>query len=81
MTGESIDTPKVADLVHPVPAPVVVMTEAGPMSIDMELFAEAAEKLGADKYDVMSIGAYQNAKGELVPDYDSVHIERRGGAE
>lgn len=47
------------------------------MTVDMHKLAEAADKLGAQASDVLSIGGYRNARGQLVPDYDSVRIERR----
>jgi hypothetical protein len=67
-----VDNPLVANLV----SPVAVATING-MTIDMHQFAAAAEKLGAEKSDVLSIGGYRNAKGQLVPDYSTVRIERR----
>ncbi len=57
--------------------PVAVATING-MTIDMHQFAAAAEKLGAEKLDVLSIAGYRNAKGQLVPDYSTIRIERHG---
>lgn len=71
--GDNIDNPQIANLVKPLDTQVI-----NGMTIDMHRFAAAAEKLGADKLDVLSIGGYRNAKGEFVPDYDSVRIEKRG---
>lgn len=47
------------------------------LEIDYVRFAAAADALGADKFDVLSIRGYRNAKGEMVADYDSVRIEKR----
>lgn len=74
VAGESESDPRLANLVNPVDSLVI-----NGMRIDMRKFKEAADRLGADKHDVLSIGGYRNAKGELVPDYDSVRIERRDG--
>jgi hypothetical protein len=65
--------PLVANLISP-----VAVTTINGMTIDMHQFAAAADKLGAGKLDVLSISGYRNAKGELVPDYSTVRIERRG---
>jgi hypothetical protein len=67
-----VEHPQVANLVSP-----VAVTTINGMTIDMHQFAAAADKLGAGKLDVLSIGGYRNARGELVPDYDTVRIERR----
>lgn len=75
--GDSVDNPLTANL-KDAQARVTVYTETGQkLIVDMREFAKAAEKLGADAHDVMSINGYRNAKGELVPDYDSVRIVRR----
>lgn len=73
--GKDISNPKLANLVSPI-GHVTVQTTQGPMQVDMHKFAVAADKLGAGKYDVLGISGYRNAKGELVPDYDSVRIEK-----
>jgi len=72
VTGNSADDPQIANLVDPLKQ----QTIAG-MVIDMVRFAEAAEALGAEKGDVLSIGGYRNSRGELIPDYDSIRIEKR----
>lgn len=73
--GKDISTPKLANLVAP-QGNITVQTTQGPMQVDMHKFAVAADKLGAGKYDVLGISGYRNAKGELVPDYNSVRIEK-----
>ena len=70
--GGSFDNPRLVNLVAPAKS-----LEINGMVVDMELFAKAAEKLGAGKYDILSINGFRNAYGELVPDYDSVKIEKR----
>jgi len=75
VTGDSVDSLQVANLVTPLKQPKII----NGLKVDMIRFAEAAEQLGADKHDVLSIGGFRNAKGEFVPDYDSVRVERRNG--
>lgn len=70
--GDSIDDPRIANLANPVGE-----TTISGMKIDLVRFAKAANKLGADKHDVLSIRGYVNAKGEKVPDYDSIKIEKK----
>jgi len=70
--GETVDNPKVVNLVTPVKIQVI-----NGMAIDMVRFAEVAEQLGANAYDTLSIQGYVNAKGELVPVYESIRIEKR----
>lgn len=76
MSGETIGDPKVVNLVTPLDR-VKVQTQQGDLWVDMVRFAEVADRLGADKLDVLSINGFRNAKGELVPDYDSIRIERK----
>lgn len=73
--GKDIDTPKLANLVAPM-GNITVQTTQGPMQVDMHKFAVAADKLGAGKYDVLGISGFRNSRGELIPDYDSVRIEK-----
>lgn len=55
-----------------------IRTDTGALlEVDPAKMAAAAERIGADKYDVLSIGGYRDAKGEFVADYDSVRIEKR----
>lgn len=68
--GETPQQPKVVNLKTPAESMVV-----NGMTIDMRRFAEAANELGAEPHDVLSIGGYINAKGERVPDYTSIRIE------
>jgi hypothetical protein len=70
--GDSVDNPKIANLVEPLPQ----MTING-IPLDMQKVAEAANRLGAEKGDVLSVGGYRNARGTWVPDYDSARIEKR----
>jgi hypothetical protein len=72
MTGNSVDDPQIANLKDP-----VSQQKIGGMVIDMKRFAEIAEALGAEKGDVLSIGGYRDSRGELIPDYDTVRIEKR----
>jgi hypothetical protein len=74
--GDSVDDPKLVNLVAPLPQ----LTVNG-IELDMIKVAEAAERLGAQKQDVLSIGGYRNAKGELIPDYDTIRIEKRADNE
>lgn len=74
MTGDSIDTPQVANLINPLPT----QTTNG-MQIDMHKFAEAAKRLGAEKGDVMTIDGHRNAKGQWVPDYNTIRIVKGDG--
>jgi hypothetical protein len=71
MAGKSVDDPQIANLVDPLKQ----QTIAG-MVIDMKRLAEAAEALGAEKGDVISIAGYRNSKGELVAHYGTVRIEK-----
>lgn len=72
--GKSVDEPTVANFKDPL-ASYSVMTNAGPLKLDMR---EVAKRVGGElkKGDVISVGAYRNGKGELVPMYDSIEIER-----
>lgn len=70
--GDSVDTPQIANLVEP----AGVKTVNG-MALDMTKMAEAAQRLGVGKGDVISVAAYRNARGVLVPDYDTARIEKR----
>lgn len=72
MTGENVDTPAVADLTTPAGTRTV-----NGMALDMVKIAEASERLGVGKGDVVSIRGYRNALGVVVPDYDSARIEKR----
>jgi hypothetical protein len=74
--GDSVDDPKLVNLVVPLPQ----LTVNG-IELDMIKVAQAAERLGAQKQDVLSIGGYRNAKGELIPDYDTIRIEKRADNE
>jgi hypothetical protein len=77
--GESIENPKVVNLKDPLSA-LWLHTPSGPVKVDMQKFAEAAKTLGLGeirKGDRLSIGAFRNAKGEWVPDYSSIRIERK----
>jgi len=74
--NNDIDNPHVANLKNP--SGTVVLTINGrDMTIDKVQLAAAADRLGADRYDVLSIGGYCNSRGEWEPDYGSVRIERR----
>ncbi len=76
MTDNDIDNPHVANLKTPYGS--ATLTVGGrEVTIDMAAFAAAAEKLGADRYDVLSIGGYFNSRDEWVPDYATVRIDRR----
>jgi hypothetical protein len=75
ITGASVDDPKIANLTDPQQG---IYTING-MALDMVKMAEAAQRLGVQKGDVMSVGAYRNGKGILTPDYDTARIERRVG--
>lgn len=77
MTGESAEEPLVVNLKDPNGMKTLTTETGEKLKIDAKKMAAAADKLGADKYDVLSIGGYRNAKGEFVPDYDSVRIESR----
>jgi len=72
LSGDSVDTPQVANFVEP----QQILTVNG-MAVDMARFIEASERLGVGKGDVVSIGGHRNAKNQWVPDYDTVRIERR----
>lgn len=69
------DTPETAPTVNLV-TPLGEKTING-MVVNLKLLAQAADKLGAGKYEMLSISGYRNARGELVPDYDSVRIEKK----
>ena len=71
--GESVDDPRLVNLVEPVSH----LTVNG-MDLDMTKMAQAAERLGAGKQDVLSVGGFRNSKGVFVPDYDTARIEKRG---
>jgi hypothetical protein len=73
MSGDSIDTPQVANLTKPTPT----LTING-MTVDMAKFVEASKQLGVAKGDVLSIRGHRNSHGAWVPDYDSIRIEKRG---
>jgi hypothetical protein len=74
--GATPDDPKIANLKEPSANPVKVMTSAGSMLVDMRKVKQIADKMGIDKHDVFSIPGYRNARGELVPIYDSIRFER-----
>jgi hypothetical protein len=74
--GDSVDTPQIANLAEP----VGVKTVNG-MALDMLKMAEAAQRLGVGKGDVISVRGYRNARGVIVPDYDTARIERRADDE
>lgn len=58
-----------------------VTTDTGmKLLVDAKKLAEAADRLGVNAHDVLSIGGYRNAKGEYVPDYENVRIEKRNVA-
>jgi len=76
--GKSIDEPTTVNLVDPV-AELTLMTDKGPMKVNMKRVAEVAKKLGVDKFDLLSIPGHRNARGELVPDYDLIRLERKAG--
>lgn len=78
--GKSIDSPTIANFSEPKTS-VPVMTEQGPMIVDM---TEILKHLGTQelrKGDVLSIRGYRDARGKIVPDYDSVQIvtQKEGG--
>jgi hypothetical protein len=70
--GKSIDKPLRANLTKPVPQ----LTVNG-MRLDMARFTEAANQLGADVDDVLTIDGYRDAKNRWVPDYNTVRIAKR----
>ena len=70
ISGESPDNPRLVNLTTPVEE-----LSINGMKVDMHRFAQAANALGAQADDVLSISGYRNARGELVPDYDSIRIE------
>ena len=72
--GQSAEAPKIVNLKQPQQTQRI-----NGMLVDMHKLKAAADKLGAVKGDVLSIGGYRNARGELVPDYDTVRIENRNG--
>lgn len=72
--GESVDQPKIANLTDP-----VSIIRINGMAVDMHKLKAAADRLGAKKGDVLSIGGYRDHRGVLVPDYDTVRIENRDG--
>lgn len=72
LNGDSIDTPQVANLTEPTGTRTV-----NGMALDMTKMTEAAQRLGVGKGDVISVRGYLNAKGVVVPDYESARIERR----
>lgn len=67
--GDKIDNAPTVNLAKPVGT-----REINGMIVDLTLLAEAADRIGADKYTMLTISGYRNARGELVPDYDSVKI-------
>lgn len=71
MNDTSSEFPQIANLAQPVGHLL-----CNGMSIDSKKLAQAADKLGAGKSDVLSVAGYRNAAGQLVPDYDTVRIER-----
>lgn len=77
--GTSPEAPVVMNLKEPDKAAKNIRTNNAEVKlvVDPKKMAEAAERLGADKFDVLSIGGFRNSKGEFVPDYSSVRIESR----
>jgi hypothetical protein len=67
----------VVNLTQPTLQTIKLDVGDGHMTVDVQKLKDAADELGANKYDVLSIGGYRNAKGEFVPDYDTVRIEKR----
>lgn len=66
--------PPIVNLKDPLPQ-LFLMTEKGKVEVDMQ---EVAKRVpDAVCGDIISIGAYKNAKGEWVPDYDTVQIEEK----
>lgn len=71
--GADADKPQLVNLTEPKGTKTI-----NGLKLDMLKFAAVIEKLGGvDAGDVISIGGYRNAKGEIVPDYDTVKIEKR----
>lgn len=77
MADNSIDDPLRYNPTVPSPILYINMGNGKRMLVDGKKLATAAEALGANAYDTLSIGGWRNAAGEFVPDYDSVRIERR----
>lgn len=81
--GESVENPKIVNLKDPV-SQLILHTPSGPVKVDMQRFADAARTRGLDhiqKGDVLGINAIRNAKGEWIPDYSSIRIEREAPVE
>lgn len=76
--GRSLDQPTVANLTEPRDK-VPVITPQGPMFVDMQQVSVWLSEHGIElgKGDVFSISGYRNARGELVPNYDSITVEKR----
>jgi hypothetical protein len=70
--GDCVDNAQRVNLTTP-----AVTLKINGMIIDMHKFAEAADALGADAWDILTIDGYRDDKGELIPDYDSVRIAKR----
>ena len=70
--GDSPDDAPIVDLVRPLGEKTI-----NGMVVNMQLLAQAADRIGAGKHEMLTFTGYRNARGELVPDYDSVRIERR----
>lgn len=75
--GQSADEPMVVNLKDPNGTKTLTTETGMKLKIDVKKMAKAADRLGATQHDVLSIDGYRNAKGEFVPDYDSVRIESR----
>jgi hypothetical protein len=76
MAGDGPDNPQLVNLVEPLP-----VQRINGMDIDMVKLAEAADRVGAGKMDVLSVDGYRDSKGRWVPNYDTVRIERKADDE
>lgn len=71
--GTNIDKPKLANLAKP-----TGHTTVNGILIDWQKLTAAAEERYGElaKGVVISVSGYRNARGEMVPDYDTVRIEK-----
>lgn len=71
--GDSVDNPQVINPNNPHPQLYI-----NGIPLDMYKFTEAVEKFGGwDVDDIVSIRSFRDSKGNLVPDYGSIRLEKK----
>lgn len=75
--NDTTDDLLVVNLTQPSMKTIKLDVGDGYMTVDVQKLKTAADELGAGKFDILSIGGYRNSRGEFIPDYDSIRIEKK----